>query len=90
MNKMDLKKLITDIESMTKEHHIEIYKIIKSYNIDITENNNGIFVNMNNIDDECLNKIISYVNFINENKQDFIEFEKIKEENKLKLLQNND
>lgn len=87
---MDLKKLIIDIESMTKEHHIEVYKIIKSYNIDITENNNGIFINMNNIDSECLNKITSYVNFINENKQDFIEFEKIKEENKLKLLQNND
>ena len=66
---MDTKKIIDDIESMTKEHHIEIFKILKSYDIKYTENNNGIFINMNNIDLECLDKINNYVNFINENKK---------------------
>ena len=82
---MDIKKIIEDVECMTKEHHIEIFKILNLYDIKYTENNNGIFINMNNIDEECLNKMNNYVNFINENKKNIIEFEKIKEENKLKL-----
>lgn len=82
---MDTRKIIDDIESMTKEHHIEIFKILKLYNIKYTENNNGIFINMTNINDECLNKINNYVNFINENKKNIIEFEKVKEESILKL-----
>ena len=83
--KMDVKKMIDDIECMTKEHHIEIFKILKFYSINYTENNNGIFINMNNIDLECLDKINNYVNFINENKKNIIEFEKVKEKSKLKL-----
>ena len=53
--------------------------------IKYTENNNGIFINMNNMDSECLDKINNYVNFINENKKNIIEFEKVKEKSKLKL-----
>lgn len=82
---MDTRKIIDDIESMTKEHHLEIFKILKSYDIKYTENNNGIFINMNNINPDCLDKIDNYVNFINENKKNIIEFEKVKEESKLKL-----
>jgi hypothetical protein len=84
---MDIKKIIDDVECMTKEHHIEIFKIINDFDVKYTENNNGIFINMNNINEECLNKINNYVNFINENKKNILEFEKIKEENKLKLNQ---
>ena len=79
--------MIEDVESMPKEHHIEIFKIITYYNVKYTENNNGIFINMGNINEDCLNKINNYVNFINENKKNILEFEKIKEENKLKLNQ---
>ena len=87
---MDVKKMIDDIECMTKEHHIEIFKILKLYSIKYTENNNGIFINMNNIDSKCLDKINNYVNFINEIKKNIIEFEKIKEESKLKLNSQSD
>jgi hypothetical protein len=84
---MDIKKIIEDIESMTKDHHIEIFKIINNFNIKYTENNNGVFINMSNMSEDCLNKINNFVNFINENKKNIIEFEKIKEESKLKLNQ---
>jgi hypothetical protein len=83
---MDIKKLIDDIEVMPKESHIEIFKIFRLYNVKFTENNNGVFFNMNNIDSKCLDKLDNYVNFINENNKDILEFEKVKEESKLKLL----
>jgi hypothetical protein len=87
---MDIKKIIDDIESMPKDHHIEIFKIMNSFNVKYTENNNGIFINMNDINNSCLDKIDNYVNFINENKKNILEFEKIKEENKLKLNPSSD
>ena len=64
---MEIKKVIDDIEDMTKEHHIEIFKILTSYDIKYTENNNGIFINMSNMNPDCLKKINDYVYFINEN-----------------------
>jgi len=86
---MDLKKLVEEIEIMNKDHHLEIFKIINSYDIHYTENNNGVFINMSLLSNECLNKIKDYVKYINENSKEILKFEKVKEENKLKLKQNN-
>jgi hypothetical protein len=83
--KMDIKKVIDDIEDMTKEHHIEIFKILTSYDIKYTENNNGIFINISSMNPECLKKINDYVFFINENNKKLIEFEQVKEDSILKL-----
>lgn len=82
---MDIKKVIDDIEDMTKEHHIEIFKILTSYDIKYTENNNGIFINISSMNPECLKKINDYVFFINENNKKLIEFEQVKEDSILKL-----
>ena len=82
---MDIKKVIDDIEDMTKEHHIEIFKILTSYDIKYTENNNGIFINMSSMNPDCLKKINDYVYFINENNKKLIEFEQVKEDSILKL-----
>jgi hypothetical protein len=82
---MEIKKVIDDIEDMTKEHHIEIFKILTSYDIKYTENNNGIFINMSNMNPDCLKKINDYVYFINENNKKLIEFEQVKEDSILKL-----
>ena len=62
--KMDIKKVIDDIEDMTKEHHIEIFKILTSYDIKYTENNNGIFINMSSMNPDCLKKINEILHYI--------------------------
>jgi hypothetical protein len=45
-----IRKYIIDKSKILKKYeHIEIFKIIRKDNINFTENNNGIFINLNKI-----------------------------------------
>lgn len=72
MNKDKLKNLCELIEKMGQREHIEILKIIKNspLNINITENNNGCFINMSAIDDETLNNIEKYIDFFKQKEKE--------------------
>lgn len=64
----DLKKLINELH---ENEHIEIFKIIKNDTDKFTENRNGIFINMSNLQSSTLIKLRNFVNFCNENKKSF-------------------
>lgn len=50
------------IERYDKQQHIDIYKILKKHNVSISENKNGSFVNLTNIDnDMAINEINEYI-----------------------------
>lgn len=83
---MDKKKIFDEINKMNKENHENIFNIITKFNVSYTKNDNGIFINMLDIDDKCLNELIKYINFINQNNNNLIEFEKKKEESKQLLF----
>jgi hypothetical protein len=77
MNKENLKNLCETIEKMKQKEHIEILKIIKNSpnNINITENNNGCFINMNTIDDTTIKNIEKYVSFLKHKEKELSEQE---------------
>lgn len=52
------------IELLNKTRQIEILKIFLNYNVSITENNNGSFVNMTFLSEDCLNEINKYLKYI--------------------------
>ena len=56
----DLIKLCKIIESLENSHHIEIAKILKTNNVYLNENSNGIFVNLNKISFDVYNSICNY------------------------------
>jgi hypothetical protein len=60
----ELDKLRKTIEFLNNSHHIEIAKIFKNNNIKLTENNNGIFINLNNISSKIIDEIKNYINFV--------------------------
>ena len=61
----DKKTIMTRINNLkNKKYYIEIYKIIKDNNVSYSQNNNGIFINLTNIEDDILDKIIKYLNYI--------------------------
>ena len=63
--------LLSKINSLelNTEQYIEIYKIIKSeVNIKIMKNNNGLFVNLNDLSDEIIVKIEKFITYILSNK----------------------
>jgi len=77
MNKEHLKWLCESIEQMEQHDHVEILKIIKKspLNINITENNNGCFVNMDTIDVETIKNIEKYVDFFKQKEKELSEQE---------------
>ena len=63
----ELKELREKIKGLEICENIEILKIIIKNDIKFTENSNGIFVNMNKLDDKTLDDIKSFLSFINNN-----------------------
>jgi len=79
------KELIKNINSLSKNEHIQVFYIIKNAGVKYTENNNGIFINLNNINISILNKLIKFVEYakINNNELETQNklIDKIREEN---------
>ena len=74
----DLIKLCKIIESLENSHHIEIAKILKTNNVYLNENSNGIFVNLNKISFDVYNSICNYIDFIKKQENDINKDEKLK------------
>lgn len=78
MNK-NIKKFETinlKIEKLNKKQHIELLRIIvKDEKVNISENKNGTFINMNELNNEIINKIIEYLNYIETKEKELINIE---------------
>lgn len=75
---IELDNLRKEIERMNKFHQVEVLKILKSCNnITLNENNYGTFINMKDIPDDLINKILSYIEYVSEQE---INLKKIEEE----------
>jgi hypothetical protein len=74
----DLIKLCKIVESLENSHHIEIAKILKTNNVYLNENSNGIFVNLNKISFEVYKDICNYIDFIKKQESDINKDEKLK------------
>ena len=74
------KFIIENINKMSKQHHIEIFKIILNNSINYTENNNGIFINYNELSQKCVSDIKNYIKYILENNINIKEYEEKKKE----------
>jgi len=74
----DLIKLCKIIDSLESNHHIEIAKILKTNNVYLNENSNGIFVNLNKISSTVYKTICNYIEFIKKQENDINKDEKLK------------
>jgi hypothetical protein len=66
------KKLLELIKQCTKEEHIEIFKLCMEDRISYSENNNGIFINLNNMSDHSLHRIFDYIEYMRVKKDELI------------------
>ncbi len=87
---MKKKKLIELSSNLTKIEYLEIFNIFIEDNCTYSENINGVFINLNNVNENTIDKIFSFINFIKDKKEDLLEHEEkinnakniIKENNK--------
>ena len=66
---IEKRELISDINKLSKEEKIEIFKIIKNSLSKYTENNNGIFINITLLNDTVLEHLLTFVNFCMKNRE---------------------
>ena len=89
MDNTALLKIRDQVEKMAKIHQINILKIFKKYNIDFTENSNGIFVNMTILNKDILEEITSYISYVNLQQKQLNKIEQDKERYKKEFYKDN-
>jgi hypothetical protein len=80
MSAVDLKQLKDRIEALNQHHQIQILKIITQNNVVHTENKNGAFINLTNVDDAVIHKITEYLSYVDEQEIQLNEVENQKTE----------
>ena len=83
-----IKFIIDKCKTLKEDEHIEIFKIMKKNNTQYTQNNNGIFINLNKIPHNLLEKIHTFVTYCIENKSLF-KLEDNKRDNIKKIIKEN-
>jgi len=79
MNKIEICKQIQgSIKKLSDNEIMEIFKIISLSNSNYTKNNNGIFLNLNWVDDETLQKIHNYICFCIKSQNEISKYEMMK------------
>jgi|TARA_B110000971_G_C19834481_1_gene419582 hypothetical protein len=71
------KDLITNIKSLSRDEHVQIFCIIKKAKVKYTENNNGIFINLQNVNTRVINKLLKFVEFAKVNNSELEKKNKI-------------
>jgi hypothetical protein len=87
INKKDLVKQILEL---SRNEHIELFRLINNHTTKYTINNNGIFINMNVIDDLLLNKINNFLEFCVANTESLDKHESYINNEKIKFLNSDD
>ena len=64
-----IKQLKSKIENLEKTEQYEIIKILNNNNYTYTKNNNGYFINMNNIPQKAINEINDFIDFSTKNNE---------------------
>jgi hypothetical protein len=69
------KKLIDICKNLTKLEYLEIFNIIQEDNCQFSENKNGIFINLQNVNEKTIYKIFYFLDFIKLKKEDLVKQE---------------
>ena len=87
----DLENMKRKIESMSKNHQIEILKILKKHqDVKINENKSGVFINLTFLPENTLNEMRDYLNYVHDQENSLSEFESQKKEFKDAFFDNSD
>lgn len=79
MNKHDLCKTIQNNSVKLAPNELsELFKIIKNCNVNYTQNNNGIFLNLNWLSKDNLIKINNYISFCIKSQNEISKYEMMK------------
>ena len=65
-NRENLKK---ELSNLSTSEYQEIFNILRNDSISYTENKNGVFINLKNVNDDIIHKIFNFIEFCKDNKK---------------------
>ena len=71
------KKLIEIVKNLSNLEYLEIFNIFKEDNCQYSENSNGIFINLQNINEKTVDKIFNFINYIKQKKEELVKYEEL-------------
>ena len=86
-NNYEKKKLIENIDKLTKLEKNEVFNIIKKYNITYTSNNNGIFVDLQYFTEDIVKDLNNYMLFCKNNKK-ILDYNETKNNDMINIYKN--
>lgn len=86
-NNYEKKKLIENIDKLTKLEKNEVFNIIKKYNITYTSNSNGIFVDLQYFTEEIVKDLNNYMLFCKNNKR-ILDYNETKNNDMINIYKN--
>ena len=73
---LDLQELKDIIENMTKYHQVEVLRIFADADTSrINENKNGTFINLTEVSDSTIGRVLAYVKYVDEQTSEIEEVE---------------
>ena len=80
-NTIKLEKLKTSIEKLSKEHQLEMLKILNSCSdVKLNENKSGVYVNLSFLPESIISKLLKYLDYIKDQEQMLLLTESKKED----------
>lgn len=67
------------IENMSKFNQIEVLRLLTKKNVIINENKYGIHINLSELDEDILDELTLYINYVNAQEEELDNMEKQKE-----------
>lgn len=64
---VELERLKSDIEKLSKQHQLEILKILKEQEeerVKINENKSGVYINLSFLPEETIEKLKAHLNYV--------------------------
>ena len=77
---IELDTLKKKIESLNKNQHVEILKILNKRNISYSENKNGIFFNLSTLKDKDIDEIKQFMSYIADQEVSLSSVESVKQD----------
>ena len=71
------KKLIEQCKNLSNQEYVEIFNIIIKDSCQYSKNKNGIFINLSNVTENTIDKILNFISYIKYNKEDLLKHEEV-------------
>lgn len=77
---IQLLSIKNQLEQLTIKQQEEILKLLNKLNISYSENNNGIFFNLSNLDNDQLKELEQYIEYTKDQEKTLQKIENVKDE----------